>query len=312
MNEFYRRLVIFFIRLNAVNPFIPCNLKPKAVKKHGAILLFLSLATLNLIGQNALQGFEGTIDDNWNYTTNIPFYNLNGNTDLWVTYSDLNGRIDGAYKGLNYFAGRDLDNPYSEGYTGQPSPEHILTFETLTLNGAPSEISLRLNYIFLDSSDYIFYELMFDNGTSWNSPDVHVDVFKTNQSGKFSTNDWIELTEQIPPGNSHVRFRIGIYQNGNSYIGLDSFQLLSFPLSINNNTIEGFTFGPNPTNGILKLKANVILDKATLYDISGKKILTQNSASNKLELDISHLSSGIYITEVESQGLSQTIKVVKN
>jgi len=282
------------------------------VKKHRVILLFLSLASLNLIGQNALQGFEGTTDDNWNYSTNIPFYSMIGNTDLWNTYSESNGRIDGAYKGLSYMAGRDLDNPHSESVSGQSSPEHILTFETISLNGAPSELSIRLNYVFLDKNDYIFYEMMFDDGIDWNSPDLHVDVFKTSQNGKFSTNDWIELTEQIPSGNTHVRFRIGIYQNGNGYIGLDGFQLLSFPLSTKNNTIEGFSFGPNPTNGILKLKANAILDQASVYDIMGKEILRKKGNSDVIELDLSNLSSGIYLTNVESQGLSQTIKVVKN
>ena len=295
----------------AINPFIPRNLKPKTVKTHGLLLLFLSLASLNLIGQNALQGFEGTIDDNWNYSSNIPFYDLNGSTDLWNTHSDSNGRIDGAYKGLSYMAGRDLDNPHSESVSGQSSPEHILTFEALNLNGAPSELSFRLNYVFLDKNDYIFYELMFDNGANWNSPDVHVDVFQTSQSGTFSTNDWIELTEQIPSGNTHVRLRIGMYQNGNGYIGLDNFQLLSFPLSTKNNIIEGFSFGPNPTKDILKLNANTKLDQATVYNIMGKEVLRRKGNSGTIELNLSHLSSGVYLTKVESQGLSQTVKVVK-
>ena len=164
------------------------------MKNHRVILLFLSLASLNLIGQNALQGFEGTTDDNWNYSTNIPFYTSSNNTDVWDVFTGSNGRIDGAYKGTSYMAGRDLDNPYSESVSGQLSPEHILTFETISVNGAPSELSIRLNYVFLDKKDYIFYELIFDNGTNWNSPDIHVDVFKTSQNGTFSTNDWIELT----------------------------------------------------------------------------------------------------------------------
>jgi len=280
--------------------------------KHGALLLLLSLTSLNLIGQNVSQGFEGTIDDNWNYTTNVSYYDLNGSTDLWGPYSDPNGRIDGAYKGISYMAGRDLDNPHSESVSGQSSPEHILIFETISVNGAPSELSMRLNYVFFDKNDYIFYEIMYDNGTSWNSPDVHVDVFNTSQNGTFSTNDWMELTQQIPPGKSHVRFRFVIYQNGNGYLGLDGFQLLSLPLSIKNNAIEGFSFGPNPTNNILTLKANSILDKVTLYNILGESVLSKVGVSNIVELKMSNLSSGIYLAKAESQGLSQTIKVIKN
>ena len=281
--------------------------------KHGALLLLLSLTSLNLIGQNVSQGFEGTIDDNWNYTTNVPYYDLKGSTDLWGPYSDPNGRIDGAYKGISYMAGRDLDNPHSESVSGQSSPEHILIFETISVNGVASELSMRLNYVFFDKNDYIFYEIMYDNGTSWSSPDVHVDVFKTSQNGTFSTNDWTELTHQIPSGKSHVRFRFVIYQNGNGYLGLDNFNLLLFSsLSVKNNKIEGFTFGPNPTNSSLTLKANSILDKVTLYNIFGERVLTKEGVSNTIELNMSNLSSGIYLAKAESQGLSQTIKVIKN
>jgi len=281
------------------------------VKRYGLILLVLSLVSLNLRGQNAFQGFEGSIDDNWNYNTNIPFYSLNGNTDVWDNFSVANGRIDGAYKGVSYMAGRDLDNPYSESVSGTSSPEHILTFQTIAVNGAPSELSFRINYVFLDKNDYIYYEVMYDNGSSWNSPDVQTNVFSTSQNGTFSTNDWMEFNHTIPSGKSHVRFRIVFYQNGNGYIGLDNVQLLSFPLSTQHNKIEGFTYSPNPTNNILNLKARVTLDKATIFDVSGKQVLSKQGNSNEMALNISNLAAGIYLAKIESQGLSQTIKVIK-
>jgi len=282
------------------------------VKKYSLILLLLAFISLNLNAQKDSQGFERSQSDTWNYTSNIPFYSLNNNTDLWNNFSGSNGRVDGAYKGTSYMAGRDLDNPYSESVTGQASPEHILTFETMPVYGAPSEISFRLNYVLFDKGDYIYYEIKYDNGTNWNSPDVHVDVFKTSQNGNFSTNGWEEFVYTIPSGKSHVRFRIGIYQNGNAYIGLDSFQFTSQALSTSDNKIEGFSFGPNPTKDILRLHAKVILDRATVYNVFGRRILSKTGDSNEIALDMSHLSSGIYLTKVESQGLSQTIKVVKN
>ena len=281
------------------------------MKTYGLILLFLSLASLNLRGQNAFQGFEGSIDDNWNYNTNIPFYNLNGGTDVWDNFSGSNGRIDGAFKGTSYMAGRDLDNPYSESISGSSSPEHILTFQTIAVNGAPSELSFRVNYVLLDKNDYIYYQVKYDNGTDWNSPDDQTNVFSTAQNGTFSTNDWVEFNHTVPSGKSHVRFRIIFYQNGNGYIGFDNVQLLSFPLSTQKNKIEGFTFGPNPTENVLNLNARVSLDKATLFDITGKQVLSREGDSNEMVLDLSSLTTGIYLARIESQGLSQTIKVIK-
>lgn len=267
---------------------------------------------LSLSAQKGSQSFERSQSDNWGYTSNIPFYSLNNNTDVWKDFTGQNGRISGAYKGASYLAGRDLDNPYSEAVSGEDSPEHILTFETIPVYGAPAEISFRLNYVQLDKNDYIYYEIMYDNGTEWSSPDVHVDVFKTTQSGNFSSHGWDEIVYNVPSGKSYVRFRLGIYQNGNAYLGLDSFQFTTKSLSTSNNKIEGFTFGPNPTTSTLRLSANVVLDKTTVYNIFGKKILSKTGNSNEIILDMSHLSSGVYLAKVESQGLSQTIKVVKN
>lgn len=282
------------------------------MNKTTLILAFLTLNALALSAQNAFQGFEESAGDNWNYTTNIPFYALNsGNSDLWSVYSQANGRIDKAYAGPTYVAGRDLDNPHSQDVTGEASPEHILTFDPIALGGTSAEVAFRLNYILLDKNDYIYYEVAYDNGNSWTNPDGYVDVFRTTQGGQLSSNDWIEVKHSVPTGKDFVRFRLVIYQNGNGYIGLDNFQIIAFPLSTSSNLIEGFTFGPNPTQGTLKLKAKVILDKATVLDVLGKKIMMQKGNSNEMALDLSYLSNGVYFAKVESKGIVQTIRIVK-
>ena len=82
-------------------------------------------------------------------------------------------------------------------------------------------------------------------------------------------------------------------------------------LSTSNNLIEGFSFGPNPTEGTLKLKATAILEQATIYDVLGKEIYIQKGNSTKMTLNLSHLSNGVYFTRVESSGITQTIRVIK-
>jgi hypothetical protein len=290
------------------------------------VTLFMVLLVLNgsiLTGQNSngqggngsgsfFRGFENSSQDNWSYTTNIPFYALNsGNSDLWGDYSQANGRILNAYAGSSYLAGRDLDNPYSEAYTGETSPEHILTFDSIGIGGLSAEFTFRLNYVNLDKFDYIYYELAYDNGTSWSSPDEHIDVFATTQGGQFSTNGWDEVRFDVPSGHLYVRVRLVIYQNGNDYLGFDNFELKLPTLSTSNNLIEGFRFAPNPTRGILKLNAKAILDKATIYDVLGKEVFGQSGDSKEMLLDVTHLPKGVYFTKVESIGIIQTIKLIK-
>ncbi len=61
----------------------------------------------------------------------------------------------------------------------------------------------------------------------------------------------------------------------------------------------------------MRLKAKVILDKATVYDVLGKEILNQKGDSKEMLLDITNLSKGVYFTKVESNGIIQTIRVIK-
>ena len=292
------------------------------MNKTTLIMFLLALSAFTLTGQNDddqgdngqaeyFRGFEGSAIDNWDYTSNIPFYAENSDTDLWTDYSQGNGRISGAFSGGSYLAGRDLDNPTTEALTGEASPEHILTFAPFATSKLGAEFTFRLHYFFLDKNDYIYYELSYDNGTSWSSPDEHIDVFATTQGGKFSLTDWAEIKFDVPSGHDYVRMRLVIYQNGNGYIGLDNFEMKTVTLSTSSNLIDGFSFGPNPTQGILRLKANAILDKAMVYDVLGKEILTQKGNSTEMLLDISHLAKGVYFTKVESNGITQTVRVIK-
>lgn len=268
--------------------------------------MFFSLA------QVAKQSFDKSTDDNWGYTSNISFYSQNNGADLWKEWAGANGRIPSAFSGSTYLAGRDLDNEYSQTITGLASPEHMLTFDTFNLNGLGAEISFRVHYVGINKGDYMYYELMYDNGTNWPAnPDHKADIFKTAQNGNFNSRGWEEITFNVPSGNSHVRMRLVVYQNGNEYLGFDSFEIKTATLSTNNNVIDGFSFGPNPTTDIIKLKANVILDHVVFYNVLGKELIATKIKDKDIEINLSSLPSGIYIAKVLSGDITQSFKVIK-
>ena len=112
--------------------------------------LFLSsllLCAFYLSAQTAKQGFDNKAEDNWAYTSNIPFYSQSNNSDIWGNQSNPNGRIPGPFSGSDFLAGRDLDNPYSEQFLQTDSPEHILTFETINIGGLPAELSFNRRHL---------------------------------------------------------------------------------------------------------------------------------------------------------------------
>ncbi|MCH4552131.1 T9SS type A sorting domain-containing protein [Aestuariibaculum lutulentum] len=273
--------------------------------------LFLVACSFFLGAQAFKQGFDASDKDNWAYSTNVPFYSKQNGTDLWGRFSQANGRIPRAFSGTTYIAGRDLDNDYSQSVTGLESPEHILLFNPVELNGVPADISFRVQYVNLKSSDYIYFEVAFDDETEWTRYDFHEDIFKTALSGNFNSQGWKQITYNVPSGYQYVRMRIVIYQNGNAYLGFDDFELTMKTLSSNNLSIEGFSFGPNPTKDYLKIKANAILDGISLYNVLGKEVLTKTIKNTETNLDVSNLPNGVYIAKVISGSDSQSVKIIK-
>lgn len=275
-----------------------------------AFLVFANLIFLN--AQVAKQGFDEDIEkDNWQYTSNIPFYSENNNTDLWRNQSNSNGRINGPFSGSFFLAARDLDNEYSEQQANSNSPEHILTFDEVDINGLEAELSFRINYIGIDKGDYIYFELLYNDNTNWNMADYKEDVFKTSQNGNFNSIGWQEVKYTIPTGKNSVKMRLVIYQNGNEYLGFDEFSLKTTTLSIDDNVIDGLSFGPNPTKGVVNLKADVVLDRASIYNVLGKEIISKEINNNKATIDFSSLSAGIYIVRAKSGEKLQTFKIIK-
>ncbi len=84
------------------------------------------------------------------------------------------------------------------------------------------------------------------------------------------------------------------------------------PLSVANNTLEGFSFYPNPTNGRLSLNAINNIDTVSMYNLLGQKVLVTKVGATTTDLDISGLTSGTYIMEVTVAGKTGTFKVLKN
>lgn len=79
---------------------------------------------------------------------------------------------------------------------------------------------------------------------------------------------------------------------------------------VQENTIEGLSFYPNPaTGGKIYIFTKFNEDKQiTIFDVLGKKVL-QTTLSSR-ELNISSLSPGIYLIKIEEGDASATRKLI--
>jgi hypothetical protein len=82
--------------------------------------------------------------------------------------------------------------------------------------------------------------------------------------------------------------------------------------SVGRNSIEGFATYPNPvTNNRFTITSNSSNKKAiTIFNVLGKKVLSSSFSGAKSDVDVSAISSGIYILKVTENGKTATKKLV--
>lgn len=79
-------------------------------------------------------------------------------------------------------------------------------------------------------------------------------------------------------------------------------------LSNNDFKLSDIKIFPNPTTDILNIKTSEVIDEIDVYNILGILVAT-NQVSN--QIDISHLSNGLYIIKFKSNGASISKRIVK-
>lgn len=72
---------------------------------------------------------------------------------------------------------------------------------------------------------------------------------------------------------------------------------------------------PNPTQGQLKIEISDLGDdeevNLTIYNVQGKKILSEKTSENYTIMDISSNPSGVYILQINIKGEISTWKIIK-
>jgi len=122
-------------------------------------------------------------------------------------------------------------------------------------------------------------------------------------------------SNQCGPGTSSSIFTLA---NQTYYIfvlntgGITDIVIDATVLSVENNMLDGFSFYPNPTSAVVNLKAQSIIENATIFNMLGQKVVEVSNNTNTMELKVSSLSAGTYIMKVTVNGQVGAYKVIKN
>jgi len=117
-----------------------------------------------------------------------------------------------------------------------------------------------------------------------------------------------EVIFEALSGNSYYIYVSGFDTASGEYI----LNVAAEQLAINDNIIEGFSYYPNPSTGTINLSAIYNIEKVTIYNLLGQKVIDKNINATSSILNIASLNTGAYLMQVTSEGKKAIYKILKN
>jgi Secretion system C-terminal sorting domain len=134
----------------------------------------------------------------------------------------------------------------------------------------------------------------------------------------YSTDDGV--TWSLIDGQSHTCLEFnsdaigysGGFATSATVGGIHKFQNALGNQSFSNG--KSISVTPNPTNGLLHLSANSLINEVVVFDLLGKQVYSSKySALNEVNLDLSSVQNGAYLLKATSDnGITETMKIIKN
>ncbi|WP_026449749.1 T9SS type A sorting domain-containing protein [Aequorivita capsosiphonis] len=102
----------------------------------------------------------------------------------------------------------------------------------------------------------------------------------------------------------------GSINNGCAELGLVAIS--GDALGVSENSLEGFSYYPNPATNVLNLKSMRNIENVSIYNLLGQQVINSRINATDSQLDVSSLNTGAYIMKVEVNGEMGTYKLIKN
>ncbi|HLS29793.1 MAG TPA: GEVED domain-containing protein [Flavobacteriaceae bacterium] len=87
--------------------------------------------------------------------------------------------------------------------------------------------------------------------------------------------------------------------------------IVDYELSVDDYQFENFTFYPNPVQDQLNLKAGEQIESVTVHNLLGQKVIDVNPNTLQTQVDVNHLSAGVYLMNVTVNGTQKSFRIIK-
>lgn len=220
---------------------------------------------------------------------------------------------------ITRFVFEGIDNTTSE--TSEEAVEYFTEMSATIAQG--NEYSIIIEGVTNgESSGFItlFVDMSEEDQDAWTVFQAFQigEIFNSNGTDGMQLTGSLTLPEDFPDGTYTMRI-LSIYGDypivpcGNYAMGQaeDYTLIVDSSLSVKNREFNNFTFFPNPVKDQINLQAGTEIENITLFNLLGQKVMDVQPGRMNTQIDLNHLSSGVYLMKVNLNGVEKTYKIVK-
>ncbi len=195
---------------------------------------------------------------------------------------------------------------------------------TLTVNGDMVDVSVEIMpFISVDMKVHIAVvekittentasngETQFENVMLKMLPDAIGTTVSFEAGVSTTLNESHDMSTTFVEEMSDLMVIAFVQDDNNKVIMQSTFNEHIPTLGVTNNTLENISIFPNPSNGYLNFNSNEDLN-VVIYDVLGKEVFSSLVNQNE-EINISHLSNGMYIVNLSDGTNVSSKKLIVN
>ncbi len=222
-----------------------------------------------------------------------------------TTRPSINSNASVAYAGDRFINLQNDFQSFRQAFTAVSGTNYRLTLycQFIAPQGQPA------------ANDGIYISISQPGGTNNNGTQFDpVIQFYVNPS--LTNANWNEYTFNFTAPDSALLILVSKQtrvptSNPNNACRMDNFSIVPIPLSVNNLETVNFKAYPNPASSILNLSANNQINSLEFYNHIGQLIFTKEVNTNLGQVNVSDLSTGVYVVKANFDDFSGTFKFVK-
>lgn len=210
------------------------------------------------------------------------------------------------------FNGKDLEILINDSGVLQSDSEILTSERIYCVKAGDINNDSILDLVYLENGNFDNIEVNYSLGIgdgSFGDPNL---IGKIEFDGLTSSNSFAQASENLVNLNDYNNdgdldiFVSAIYEQ--TFVLFENLGVNTSSLAT--NELTSITLGPNPATNSIKVSSDIDIEQVCVIDATGNLVLQEKL---KKEIDIQHLSSGLYIARVlTSNGKINLFRFVKN